>query len=245
MKVSLSSKWLLFANKVAKIPFAKKVLKPIYYPYKRRIEKHRNKVFKENGIKVIADFDSCCRENNLSYYLAFGSMLGAVREHGFIKHDLDLDVFMWAKDYSNGLKNILEGYGFKLKHSFLVDNGNLGREDTYSKYGVSIDIFYIYPAIDSYPYTCDFRAFPGFVTWSNSQERAGGVQARRIEIPVSVESVQVDFEGVKVNIPENYDEFLRFRYGDDYMIPNPRWHNGENPHIVVWNNQKAEYKSYH
>lgn len=33
-------------------------------------------------------------------------------------------------------------------------------------------------------------------------------------------------------IIENADEFLKFRYGEDYMTPNPNWSNGDNPHII-------------
>lgn len=244
MENTLSSKLLLFANRVAKIPFAKSILKPFYYPYKKRVDERRNRMFRENGVQVISDFDKCFKENGLVYTLAFGSMLGAIREHGFIKHDLDLDVFMWSEDYSPQIRTILETNGFKLEHTFIIDEGASGREETYSKYGVSIDIFYIYPPINEYHYTCDFKAFPGCITWENSQEKMGGLIARRIEIPISRERILVEFEGLSLYVPSNYDEFLRFRYGDDYMIPNPTWHNGENPHIVIWEGKKAQFAKY-
>ena len=244
MKNVLSPTLLLLANKVAKIPFVKTILKPIYYPYKKLINTRRNKMFLINGVTVISDFHNCFEENNLTYTLAFGTMLGAVRNHGFIKHDLDLDVFVWADDYSPNIQRILEANGFKLEHSFTIDDGKLGREETYSKKGVSLDIFYIYPPINKYQYTCDFSPFPGCVTWENSQSKMGGVRARRIEIPISKKRVQLLFEGVNLYVPSNYDEFLRFRYGDDYMIPNPKWQNGENPHIIEWTDKIAQFKKY-
>lgn len=244
MENTLSSKLLLFANKVAKIPFAKVILKPFYYPYKNWVTSKRNNMFRKNGVRVISDFDKCFKENGLSYTLAFGTMLGAVREHGFIQHDLDIDVFMWAEDYSPKIQQSLEAYGFKLEHAFVIDKGNSGREETYSKMGVSIDIFYIYPPINIYNYTCDFQPFKDCVTLQNSQEKNGGVHARRLEIPVSRERVKMLFEGIELYIPSNYDEFLRFRYGDDYMIPNPRWFNGENPHIIDWDEKIAQFIEY-
>ena len=86
------------------------------------------------------------------YTLIFGSMLGAVREKGFIKHDVDIDVAMWAEDYSPRVQKSLEEAGFKLDHRYLIDEGVLAREETYVKNDVSIDVYCIFPPIDKYPY---------------------------------------------------------------------------------------------
>lgn len=47
----------------------------------------------------LIDIDRVCRENNLTYYLLAGTMLGAVRHQGFIPWDDDLDIGMPRKDY--------------------------------------------------------------------------------------------------------------------------------------------------
>lgn len=44
-------------------------------------------------------FDAVCREHDLRYYLWAGTMLGAVRHHGFIPWDDDIDVAMPRPDY--------------------------------------------------------------------------------------------------------------------------------------------------
>ena len=36
--------------------------------------------------------------NDVSFILAFGTLLGAVREHDFISHDEDIDLIMFKKD---------------------------------------------------------------------------------------------------------------------------------------------------
>lgn len=49
-------------------------------------------------LSILKEIDRVCRENNIFYSLAFGSMLGAVRHKGFIPWDDDADVFVMEKD---------------------------------------------------------------------------------------------------------------------------------------------------
>ena len=48
---------------------------------------------------ILKAFDAFCRENNLTYYLAGGTMLGAIRHKGFIPWDDDVDLMMPRADY--------------------------------------------------------------------------------------------------------------------------------------------------
>ena len=60
--------------------------------------------------------DAICREYNLKYWLAYGTLLGAVRHHGFIPWDDDLDISMDYTDYvklRRILKNNSEKYVFQ------------------------------------------------------------------------------------------------------------------------------------
>lgn len=50
-------------------------------------------------IDMLVLLDKICRENNLRYTLACGSLLGKIRHNGFIPWDDDIDVFMPRKDY--------------------------------------------------------------------------------------------------------------------------------------------------
>jgi len=65
------------------------------------------KIIKELSIKeeqqiqlnILKYFDEICRKEKLSYYLAYGTLLGAAREKGFISWDDDIDLWMMREDY--------------------------------------------------------------------------------------------------------------------------------------------------
>lgn len=225
-----------FAIWVGKVSFIKKLLRPVYNKYTSSLEKNRRDLFIKNGVYVLSLFDDCLTKLDIPYCLAFGSMLGAVREHGYIKHDLDLDVVIWSEDYSERMRTLLFKKGFKLYRDMVVENGDLGREETYELKGVTIDVFYIYPAIDQYPYCCDFVPEKDSISLEDSMDKYGHIISRRIQLPWKKEFERVPFESLQLPIPVNAHEILSFRYGDDYMKPNPQWHYTDaNKYITTWN----------
>ena len=191
--------------------------------YREYCKKKSNRLFNRHSMELLKAFNDVMNQYHYNYFLIFGTLLGAIREKGFIAHDLDIDVGMWADEYTPDIRAKLEKHGFKLAHSITVDNGNFGREETYSYKGVHIDIFFFYPHDSALSYCCDFVGHDNKNSWRDSIKTYGGVLPRQIFLPLKKSLKDADFQGLALRIPENYDEVLRFRYGDDYMTPNPQW----------------------
>ena len=99
---------------------------------------------------------SICQKYDLKYYLASGTLLGAVKYQGFIPWDDDIDVFLIRDDYERLLKiletednadfMVLTCYNTKdyyypyaklvNKHTKVIDNAR-----NIKKLGVFIDVF--------------------------------------------------------------------------------------------------------
>lgn len=226
-----------------KFPLLRDFLKPLYHVlFYNRYNARRDKAFHKAAYEVLSLFDKCLTESNIKYSLAYGSMLGAVREKGIIGHDSDLDTLIWADEYDYmQVRNSLLKYGFKLTRCLVVNGGSLGREETYELHSVPIDIFYIYPPINKLPYTCSFIPKEGYPTMKISMEETGEIQARRGERPFGREMKRVPFGELSLPIMKNAHEILESCYGKNYMIPDPTWKSDAT--VIVWNDVKATIES--
>lgn len=73
-------------------------------------------------LEMLAEFDCFCREKGLIYFLAGGSLLGAVRHQGFIPWDDDVDIIMPRPEYERLLGFSKIGEELEIV-SFLDDRG--------------------------------------------------------------------------------------------------------------------------
>lgn len=111
--------------------------------------------YREKLLALFSSFIQFCDEYSLNYFCTGGTMLGAVRHHGFIPWDDDIDLFVMREDYNKliGLKSELAKRnigleGLQLENSFAVFlkiwdmNTTLWEIDEIPYvYGVYIDIF--------------------------------------------------------------------------------------------------------
>ena len=106
-------------------------------------------------LKLFGRFIEFCEEYSIGYYCAGGTTIGAIRHHGFIPWDDDIDLFMMREDYNRllTLKEELQKRGIGLEGIQCSDNSAIFLKiwDTHTAlwelkevpfvYGVFIDIF--------------------------------------------------------------------------------------------------------
>ena len=56
------------------------------------------------SLQILSVIDSFCTENNISYSLGYGALIGAVRHQGFIPWDDDIDILMTRPNYQRFIK---------------------------------------------------------------------------------------------------------------------------------------------
>lgn len=76
--------------------------------------------------KLLGEFDTLCKDNNLQYWIAFGTLLGAIRHQGFIPWDDDSDLGMMRSEI-NKLINIVSNDG-RYRISIVYDVWNFCKQ---------------------------------------------------------------------------------------------------------------------
>lgn len=71
-------------------------------------------------LDALKDFDRVCRKINITYFVGFGTAIGAVRHHGFIPWDDDIDICMLREEYEK-LRSVSQTEWGSASKYFLAD----------------------------------------------------------------------------------------------------------------------------
>ena len=118
---------------------------------------------KKLSLEILSVIDEFCKKNRITYFLYWGTLLGAVRHKGFIPWDDDIDIAMPRPDYNRFLNEFkADGYYItswnntkKIVTPFIKVNSDKTFGELPNgkllEYGVAVDIF----QIDGYPENYD------------------------------------------------------------------------------------------
>lgn len=111
-------------------------------------------------LEVLCEIAKVCEKHNITWYMAYGSLLGAVRHEGFIPWDDDIDIWLFRKDYQRLLEvmqdELPKGYvvrspllknGYPEYHSFVANSDSISIEPEHLRqfhgcpFVVGVDIY--------------------------------------------------------------------------------------------------------
>lgn len=110
---------------------------------------------KDIEFDILKKFDAFCKENNIRYFLAYGTLLGAIRYKKFIPWDDDVDLLIPREDYNRMISLFRDDeryrlFAFEKDPSYLYPFAKLcdmtTRKDEFGydngvELGVDIDLF--------------------------------------------------------------------------------------------------------
>lgn len=127
------------------------------------------------------------------WFIAFGTLLGIVRDNNCIKGDDDLDI-MIHHDYQD-LRSVFEKEGFTFTSEFGIKNSDtILKTEPCDKYG-SVDFYIAILEGENY-----------FTAWQN-------VEFQNIEIEVKA------WKSTHINLPKNSEMILEKLYGSTWQTP--------------------------
>jgi hypothetical protein len=168
------------------------------YEYEYLVEDNLPELNKQDALDLLLKVQKCANEHGIDIYLAFGTLLGAVRDKDFIKGDKDADTYVKNERAFFEILPYLKDNGIELVR--YIKNVEFSfRDKTHP--GVFIDVFVLRKTYSIWGIYC--YELGGFVTPKKYLKRDG----------------VLEFKGHEFKTPLNPVNLLKFWYGDTWNIP--------------------------
>lgn len=161
---------------------------------------HGERMNKEDAAYLLNTLKKVFEANGIELILAYGTLLGAIREHDFIGHDNDMDTMIYSKHMQRGLD----------------------LEPELAKYGIKLEC-YVLPWIFTYSYkgvTCDIDIINEPVY--PLSKRYCLIQAQYVKRSLFEHTKEYEFKGERHIVPANPEAVLEYHYGKNWRIPSSK-----------------------
>lgn len=157
--------------------------------------------------------------NHIPYYCEAGTLLGFVRDNGFIKHDDDIDIAIMPDTVEP--RRVLDVFlesGFSFVHGFRL-RGRITEFTVRDLSGVTIDVFF-----HQYVPGDKGRVYQVFMRWYPDRKypdpSANNALRFNVVAPKGIKKIIIG--GVVTCIPDNAEEVLESEYGP-WRTPDPNF----------------------
>ncbi|HUF88039.1 MAG TPA: LicD family protein [Thermohalobaculum sp.] len=162
---------------------------------------------RDRALEALAEVQTSLAPHGLTPFLAFGSLLGAVRGGDFIPGDNDIDLGVIGAAALAAMPAALAGQGVRFSPLHRV-GGRPSKLKIHHPNGVKIDVKAFEPEPD------------GNTSWD---ARSANLVLRK-RFPRHFGLAPMEIRGLTVMVPDCAEAFLEWQYGPGWRVPDPGYH---------------------
>lgn len=175
-------------------------------PDSRHLVQDNADKIKRISIRILKCIDFLSEKYDFKLFLAYGTLLGAVRHGGFIPWDDDVDIMMTRRDFNifiSVAKHLPPSIEIRpMAYNFIKVMDKYSKISMDGKRGVAVDIFIVEGKSENYYF------------WNVHKMRNFHLKSREL-FPL----ISVKFEDLTLNVPKEYVKILVELYGDYMKLP--------------------------
>lgn len=198
--------------------FGKKIYPLIQRSYRSVAIPMKRRRLRRHGVDTLRKVHAILTECGVDYYADWGTLLGIIREGGFIRHDDDIDLtIVDSKTNPQALLNALLNKGFEFIHA-------LKREDRILEFSVSwkklsVDFFFRIPVECPGKVGIADVYYDPIIKYETPDQNSYKIWL----FDESIKTKIITFKGIEVRIPGKPEEMLEFEYGPEWRSPISNW----------------------
>ena len=200
--------------------------KPLHALYRLYSVPHRRRLLKRYGPEVLADLAEIFKRHQIPAFAAYGTMLGFVRDHGFIPHDDDMDIGIMPNTMTPQqlLRILLEKErGFNVLFIFKFREKVVEFKVEYKR--IPVDFFFFERGENEVQ--CPLFFFKEEVRYPSPNANSMKI----LHLPPFKGITTVSVYGCDFPVLEDTENVLAALYGANWRIPDKKWNDDKRPHI--------------